>query len=107
MGSKIYLLSHSFHVSIRKGIVGKLNGLTSMQRRIFEFAFALKWHLIQIGVPTTFIDNTIFKKIKDSTGGRLRYAISGGAPIPKETHKFLTVVLCGIIQGYGTVERRV
>ena len=56
-----------------------------------------------MGLPSSFLDFA-FKLIKQNTGGRLRFAISGGAPIPKETHQFLAATLCPILQGYGMTE---
>ncbi|KAJ3082478.1 long-chain fatty acid-CoA ligase [Quaeritorhiza haematococci] len=89
--------------TIRKGVLAKLADATPLQKRIFSLACQLKWSLIQLRLPSSFLD-VIFKKIKDNTGGRLRFALSGGAPLPRETHQFLTTVLCPILQGYGMTE---
>ena len=70
---------------------------------IFESALAAKWQLMKLGLPNSFID-PIFGKIKASTGGRLRYVLSGGAPISPETQQFLTTAVCPVIQGYGMTE---
>ena len=58
---------------------------------------------MKAGMPSSFLDFA-FKPIKENTGGRLRFAISGGAPLPKETHEFLAVALCPVLQGYGMTE---
>lgn len=58
---------------------------------------------MKAGLPTSFL-NFAFKKIKDNTGGRLRLAVSGGAPIPESTHTFLSAAMCPILQGYGMTE---
>jgi long-chain acyl-CoA synthetase len=50
------------------------------------------------------MDRVVFKKIADGTGGRLRAAVSGGAPVSAETQEFLTVTLCPVLQGYGMTE---
>ena len=50
------------------------------------------------------MDKIVFKKISDGTGGRLRAAISGGAPVASQTQEFLSMVLCPLIQGYGMTE---
>jgi len=74
------------------------------QRSIFHAAFHIKWALMSLGLPTTYLDKIVFNKIREQTGGRLRFALSGGAPIPAETQKFLSVTVCPIIQGYGLTE---
>ncbi|KAI8847614.1 hypothetical protein BC829DRAFT_375457 [Chytridium lagenaria] len=89
---------------IRKGVMTKLKDATPLQQKIFHLAFDLKWFFLQIGFPTTFLDTLVFNKIKLQTGGRLKFAVSGGAPIPKSTQKFLTVCVCPLVSGYGMTE---
>jgi long-chain acyl-CoA synthetase len=57
-----------------------------------------------IGLPTKFINKTIFKKVSDSTGGCLKIIVSGGAPIAAETQEFLSMTICPVYQGYGLTE---
>ncbi|KAJ3209284.1 long-chain fatty acid-CoA ligase, partial [Dinochytrium kinnereticum] len=89
---------------IRKGVLGKLREASNIQRTIFQYAFELKWALIQLGLPTYLLDAIVFNKIKNQTGGRLKFALSGGAPIPKSTQKFLSVCVCPLVSGYGMTE---
>ncbi|RKO93451.1 hypothetical protein BDK51DRAFT_51537 [Blyttiomyces helicus] len=90
--------------TIRKGIVAKLNQASPLQRKIFDIASAIKWQCLKLGLPTGILDKIVFKKIQEQTGGRLRWALSGGAPIPRETQQFLSTALCPILQGYGMTE---
>ncbi|KND04167.1 long-chain fatty acid-CoA ligase FAA1 [Spizellomyces punctatus DAOM BR117] len=90
--------------TIRKGVATKLKDASPTKRKIFDLACTLKWQLLKHGLPTGFLDNTVFKPIKDQTGGRLRVALSGGAPMPKETQRFMTTCVTTIIQGYGMTE---
>lgn len=90
--------------TIRKGIVAQLGKITPMQKYVFDLAFELKKLLIKWKLPASFMDKTIFKKIADGTGGRLRAAVSGGAPVAAETQEFLTITLCPVLQGYGMTE---
>ncbi|KAI8905659.1 hypothetical protein DFJ77DRAFT_205715 [Powellomyces hirtus] len=90
--------------SIRKGVQLKLKSASPTKKKIFALACALKWELLKLGLPTGFLDNTVFKPIKDQTGGRLRNALSGGAPMPKETQKFMSTCVCTVVQGYGMTE---
>ncbi|KAJ3061218.1 long-chain fatty acid-CoA ligase [Rhizoclosmatium hyalinum] len=50
------------------------------------------------------LDALIFSKIKAQVGGRLKFALSGGAALPKSTHEFLNVTAVKIANGYGMTE---
>ncbi|KAJ3414882.1 long-chain fatty acid-CoA ligase [Chytridiales sp. JEL 0842] len=88
--------------SIRKGVISKLR--ETNKQKIFDFVFELKWLFITLGLPTGIFDAIVFNKIKAQTGGRLKIALSGGAPLPKSTQKFLTVCVCPVVSGYGLTE---
>ncbi|RIA97659.1 hypothetical protein C1645_751631 [Glomus cerebriforme] len=90
--------------SIRKGVLTKVHAGSPTVQRVFNAAFKAKGWLMDKGLPTKFLDAAVFNKIKQQTGGRLRYALSGGAPISKETQEFLSIALCPILQGYGMTE---
>ena len=83
--------------SIRKGVLGKLNEASPQAQKIFHKAFATKAWLMERKLPTGFLDKTVFGKIKEQVGGRLRFALSGGAPVSLETQRFLSVALCPIL----------
>lgn len=65
----------------------------------------MKWKMLQFfGKPnalTDAYDSIIFGSIRNVTGGRLRFGVSGGAPVSFETQKFVTSSLCYMVQGYG------
>ena len=87
---------------IRKGILSKVQSASATKRKMFSMGLWSK----RRHVPglSQLADAVVFRAVREQTGGRLRLALSGGAPISKATHEFLRLALVNILQGYGMTE---
>ena len=46
----------------------------------------------------------VFKQIRAATGGNVKLTVCGGAPLAKDTQKFLSVTHAPLLVGYGLTE---
>jgi long-chain acyl-CoA synthetase len=57
-----------------------------------------------LGWKYKLADKLVFRKIREITGGELRFAISGGGALPKATDIFFNIVGIMVCEGYGLTE---
>ncbi len=93
------------------------NGTTAggMKTKIFNWAFEVgsKYRTIRESGKNPGVilrnqyklaDKLVFSKIKEKTGGRLKFLISGGGALPKNVGEFFGNVGIPVLEGYGLTE---
>lgn len=81
-----------FHWAIK---IGALAGVFRSKRRRLPLLLGLQFALAR---------RLVFDKIKKKLGGRIRFFISGGAPLAKELAEFFYSAGVLILEGYGLTE---
>ena len=104
-----------FYEKIYAGIIEKGHRETGWKRSVFDWALglareAIPWrahggHVSTAVYAQWLLANAIvYKNIRAGIGGRIRFFISGGAPISAELVEFFWSIGIPIYQGYGLTE---
>ncbi len=91
---------------IKKGIMGQIAKKPPMLQKAFWAAYKTKVAATRYSIPVigSVIDNTIFKQIKENTGGKLKLMLNGGSALSEETQLFISTTICPLLIGYGLTE---
>lgn len=73
-------------------------------REIAPLFYAQKEPKGFLAFKARWADKLVFSKIRERTGGRLRFAVSGGAPLSPAIMEFFWSIGLPILEGYGLTE---
>jgi long-chain acyl-CoA synthetase len=97
------------------GILGNRNAAPPMRQKIFDWAFSVgkeasKYQQRREPVPAllamknAIANKLVFGKIQAVLGGRIKFLVSGGAPLSKEIGEFFHAAGILILEGWGLTE---
>src|SRR6266700_4106918 len=97
------------------GAMARAEGGSPVKRKIFNWAVAIGKEVSRLKqanrpVPTALAlqyklaEKLVFSKMQAALGGRLRFAVSGGAPLSREIAEFFHAAGILILEGYGLTE---
>ena len=90
---------------IYKAVADKLKDEGMLQRELFRICYERKRARYEEGYSSLVMNKIAFDKIRRQLGGRLRFILSGGAPLNEETQRFMNICFCcPVVQGYGLTE---
>lgn len=95
---------------IKLRVVRNVEKDSPIKQKIFWWAVGVGEHWIDgnrdifTKIQHALADKLVFSKIRERTGGRLRFFISGGAALNVEVGRFFKVVGLKILEGYGLTE---
>ncbi len=100
---------------VRAKILGDVAAGSAAKRRVFEWAMGVGGRVSQrvqarrpvprrLAMAKALAHRLVFSKLHQALGGRLRFAVSGGAPLPREIAEFFHAAGILIVEGYGLTE---
>jgi len=100
---------------IHSRIYENVHHSSALKRKLFHRAVAIGREYVEkryickqpVGLLSAryrFYDKLVFSKIRANFGGRLRFFISGGAPLDKSINEFMWIIGIPVFEGYGLTE---
>ncbi len=99
---------------ISSAVIEQVEAGSNLKKKLFYWALKTgkRYHELKfsqqsdalVSLKYRLADKIVFSKIKQKLGGRFRFPISGGAPLPTETLKFFEAIGLQIVEGYGMTE---
>lgn len=82
---------------------------SAVKKKIFTWALGVGEAYSQgkrgfVSVKKSIADKLVFGKLKEKTGGRIRFFVSGGAALPPTIGSFFMNAGLNIVEGYGLTE---
>ncbi|KAL6492884.1 Long chain acyl-CoA synthetase 9, chloroplastic [Orobanche gracilis] len=95
----------------RDGLICQIDGTGGLSKKLFDLAYGRRLSAINgswfgaWGLERILWDFLVFRKVRAILGGRIRFILSGGAPLSSDTQRFINICLGAPIgQGYGLTE---
>ncbi len=85
-------------------IMDNVQAGSSVKRKIFNWAVKVGRRGKRSGFRYALARKLVFSKILEKTGGRVRFFVSGGAPLSKDIAEFFHALGLVVLEGYGLTE---
>lgn len=104
-----------FYEKVYDKIMAKVSGASALRRALFGWAVGVGRKATParlagdspgglLGLQYALADRLVLSKVREGVGGRVRYAISGGAPLPLFVNELFHSLGIWILEGYGLTE---
>ncbi len=101
-----------FYEKVYDKIMGKVGAAPPLRRALFSWALGAgkKAYPERLagrspgGLGFKLADKIVLSKVREGLGGRVRFCISGGAPLPTFVNEFFQSIGVWILEGYGLTE---
>jgi long-chain acyl-CoA synthetase len=100
---------------VHTAVLAKFDEATGARARLIEWALTVGRRVsvlrqqgrpvpLRLAIQHRLADRLVYSKVKARLGGRLRVAVSGGAPLAREIAEFFHTLDILILEGYGLTE---